>query len=240
MKIHGMILCRNESQDRWLYRFMYQMFKLCDRIVILDDNSTDNTVEEIESFFDKNKKDDIEIYENDKCLWETNEVLARQMLFNLTVEKCTHEDWILCLDCDELIDLEHINYIKYAFKYLSTIPLENMDSLGFKLFDMWDDDNYRHDKWWTAHLRHWPMAIKYDKNRQYEWKNTKLHCGRFPLNSALKMYPSLIPIKHMGWSREKFRKEKYDRYMRIDGKKEDGLLGQYESILDNNPNLIEF
>jgi glycosyltransferase involved in cell wall biosynthesis len=238
MKIHGMILCRNEANiDRWFKDFLNQMNCLCDRLVFLDDNSTDNTIDIIER---SRLKKEIEIYKNKECLWETNEVVARKDLWNKTIEKCNQSDWILCLDCDELISKEHFDYVKYCFRYLSTYPIANIDGLAFKLFDMWNKTHYRFDKWWTGHLRHWCFAVRYNKDKEYKWKETKLHCGRFPLNSSCKMYPSLIPVKHMGWSNKEIRKIKYERYMKIDGNKQDGLIGQYKSILDENPNLVEF
>ena len=239
MKIHGMALLRNEA-NKWLDDFLIRYRQLCDKIVILDDCSTDDTIKICNNYLEiKNKK--YEIHKNDTCIWEENEVKARKKLFDLTIAKAEHEDWIICLDGDELLVWGHVNYVKYCLNHISkTYPLENIDGLGFKLFDMWSNTHYRQDKWWTGHFRYWPMAIRYDKNINYEWTNKKLHCGRFPYNSAKKMNPSNIPIKHMGWSTEELRQFKYDRYMRIDNKNIYGIKEQYESILDKNPYLIEF
>lgn len=232
MKVYGMALVRNEA-GKWLDKWLYQMHKLCDKIIVLDDCSTDNTILKMQT--PKTK-----IYQNTECLWETNEIIARKKLWNYTIQECKNEDWILCLDADELFDSNHLDYINWVFKHLYKYPIENIDGIGFKLFDMWNDTHYRQDNWWTAHFRYWCMAVRYNKNKIYTWSNKKLHCGRFPLNSSAKMNPTNIPIIHMGWSTEKLRKEKYERYMKIDGKNKNGLIGQYQSIMDNNPNLIEF
>jgi glycosyltransferase involved in cell wall biosynthesis len=231
MKIHGMALLRNEdNRERWLGDFNAQMKKICDRVVILDDCSTDSTYSICQTWnFEMNK--------TENQLWETNEIEARKSLWNKTIEKCNDGDWILCLDGDELFIVDHIPYIKYTFKHLYNY---SVDSIGFKLFDMWNNTHYRDDKYWTAHYRYWAMAVRYWSHKEYKWSDRKLHCGRFPLNSAEKMCPTNIPIQHMGWSTEKLRMQKYDRYMKIDGDGKSGILEQYYSIIDKNPNLKEF
>ena len=239
--IHGMCLIRNEANNRWLNEYTKQMFDLCDTMTFLDDNSTDDTIQEICILHSNiENKPKLKIINNESCMWETNEVEARKKLFDEVVTECKHGDWIICLDADEIIPNEYMNYLKYCLNYLYQYPVESYDGMAFRLFDMWDDKHYRFDKWWTGHLRPWCFAIRYDKKRSYEWSDKKLHCGRFPQNASLKCRDTLTPVKHMGWSREEFRKLKYDKYMEIDSNKQDGLIEQYYSILDKNPNLIKF
>jgi hypothetical protein len=230
MKIHGCSLVRNEAgKDRWLHQFLTQMKLICDRVVILDDASTDNTFEICESY-------GFEMHENTKNLWKENELEARQYLWDKTIEDAQIGDWILCLDADELFVPEHIPFVEYLFKGLQKY---HCNAIGFNLYDMWSDTHYREDYYWQAHLKFWAMAVKLEK-KEYQWLNQKLHCGRFPLNSADKCIPSYIPIKHMGWSKEEHRIKKYARYMEVDSDGKNGILEQYKSILDDKPNLIEF
>jgi glycosyltransferase involved in cell wall biosynthesis len=232
MKIIGISLMRNEAGfERWLLEWIHQMKEICDQIIVLDDFSTDNTVEKLD-------RHGITIINSQyfESKWETNELELRKRLFNSALNLCEIGDCILNLDGDEIFSPYHLNYIRYCIK---SIEKYDLDSIGFKLFDMWTATHYREDKWWTAHNRYWPMLIRkmpYD----YQWSNKKLHCGRFPLNAATKMLPTQIPIMHMGWSNKELRKYKYDRYMRIDGDRKDGLIEQYESIMDTDPNLIPF
>jgi hypothetical protein len=242
--IHGICLCRNEaSQDRWLEQYINQLKKICNSIIFLDDNSTDDTIKTIEDNIIINselKNEKLTIIKNDTCLWESNEVIARKKLWNKVTSQCNHGDWIVNLDCDEILEEDKIDLVRETMYYLSKHTTNEIDSIGFKLYDMWNDTHYRDDMWWSGHTRYWPMIVRYDENKIYTWSNKKLHCGRFPLNAAKKMYPLNIRLKHMGWSKEKLRIEKYNRYMKIDGNKQDGLLEQYESILDKNPNLVKF
>ena len=230
MKIHGMSLIRNEAaKNRWLKQFLVQMKLICDRVVVLDDASTDNTADMCENM-------GFEVYRSRKSLWGENELLQRQELWKCTTQGAKYGDWILCLDADELLVSEHINFIKYL---LSSLDRFDINGLAFRLFDMWDNNHYREDKWWTAHFRQWPMAVKY-QDIEYEWIDKKLHCGRFPKNAASKCVATWIPIKHMGWSKEEFRQAKYERYIQIDPEGKNGILEQYKSIIDENPNLIKF
>ena len=82
--------------------------------------------------------------------------------------------------------------------------------------------------------------VRYSSRIKYLWKNTKLHCGRIPLNSYYSAYPSQLQVLHMGYSREDLRQEKHDFYMSIDAEGKNGSLPQYKSIIDPNPNLLDF
>lgn len=231
--IHGMLLCRNEEsrsleKKHNIFSSVLQNFTLlCDRFVVVDDLSTDNTFQVAEKYANK-------MYQTKYPTWGDNEVIVRKELWNKTISEANQGDWIMCLDADEIIEkpLE----LKY---FLENLPY-HMDGLGFRLFDMWDMEHYREDEHWKAHFYPWCMAVRYDKNKKYVWSDKALHCGRFPANASERMLPTLIPIKHYGWALEEDRQKKYDRYMRIDGDGKHGILAQYESILDKNPNLKKF
>ena len=124
------------------------------------------------------------------------------------------------------------------------LPVEwfapDIDGISFKLFDMWNEKQYRDDEFWNAHKRQWVFMVRYKEGYKYEWSNKKLHCGRFPLNACSKVVQSNYDVLHMGWAREVDRIEKYNRYMVADGSGTDGSLQQYISILDKNPCVKEY
>jgi glycosyltransferase involved in cell wall biosynthesis len=223
-----MLLVRNE-ENRWLGQYINQMHKICDRVVVLDDASTDKTPDILE-------KVGFEVHRSKESLWGTDELEQRKKLWNLTTAKAKDNDWILCLDADELLIEKDLAHIKY---FINKLPA-HVNSIGFRLFDMWNKTHFRQDIYWQAHFHMWPMAIRYKASFDYAWIDKKLHCGRFPKNSASAMLPTEIFIKHMGWSREEDRNEKYMRYMEADPNGVNGWLEQYKSILDSNPNLKEF
>lgn len=232
--IHGMMLVRNEESRRLEteYRIfsdvLFYIRDCCDRMVVIDDLSTDNTFQLIEKYAD-------EKYQAKWPTWEKNEVSIRKELWEVTVSKAKHNDWIICLDADELVG---VNTERFK-NFIELLPL-HIDGIGFRLFDMWDMDHYREDNHWKAHFYPWCFAVRYDENKEYKWHDKALHCGRFPANASERMLPTEIPVKHYGWALEEDRKKKYDRYMRIDGEGKHGILAQYNSILDESPRLIRY
>lgn len=222
------MLVKNE-EHRWLRETLTEMKKVCDRIVVLDDGSTDRTP------FICAEYGGAKVIHKSNSLWATNEVQRRKELWGLAQPE--HGDWIVCLDADEILtDAEDLP------KILKLIDLNYPDigSVHLPLFDMWNSKHYRNDSYWTAHNRQWDIAVRYDQNKQYVWRETALHCGRFPLNAADKACGSNMKIKHMGWSTPEDRLTKYTRYMQADSDGKYGSLEQYKSILDEDPNLEEF
>lgn len=225
-KIIGGILVRNEA-NRYLHQVMGQFAIICDHIVVVDDCSNDNTIDICMQYCN-------EIHVSEESLWEKNEVKQRKRLFDLCSKHCESNDWILIMDADEFFDDS-----KNVRADLKTMNLY-IDVYTCRLFDMWDLENYRDDDLWTAHKRFWPFAVRFYKNRKYKWNETDLHCGRFPKNAFGLCGESRNRVKHVGWATKEDREIKYERYMRIDGDGKFGILEQYKSILDENPNLVKF
>lgn len=231
IKIIAGMLVKNEA-GRWLRQVCSILEELSDELIILDDGSTDGTVDICKEYAKPGN-----IWVNSESLWETNEVFRRKELFNLCMEKSKNEnDWILIIDADEII-CEH--------KQVRDAMLSNWnkflicDTFTFRLFDMWSNSHYRNDDLWHAHTHYWPMAYR-AKNKKYIWNEQGLHCGRFPVNIGSIIVNTDFKIKHMGWSTPEDRQKKYDRYMRIDPNGKYGIMEQYLSILDENQKLVKF
>lgn len=228
-RIIGGLLCNNE-ENRWLKQYLEQMKMLCDELVVIDDKSTDNTVKMCKEYTKH-------IYYSDDMSFEVNESYLRERLFNLCAELCNDNDLIIILDADEMLtNLEKLRSVLLTMN-------NNVRSFGLRLYDMWNDTQYRDDQYWSAHKGYRYICHRYNKEISYTWNRNKLHCGSWPTETYI--FPlcvlddnEKVYIKHMGWSTEQDRKNKYDRYMKLDGKGEFGILEQYESILDPNPNLV--
>lgn len=222
------MLVRNESK-KFIKDVLVHAAQYIDDAVILDDASDDDTVAICKAAL---KDIPLTIVSNMKSSFN-NEVLLRKQLWQMAIE--TNPDWILCLDADEVFE----DRIKNIIKLLIDQPSFNYYS--FRLYDMWDQAQYREDNYWQAHNYFRPFLVRYQPNFSYEWNEVPLHCGRFPKNiTSLSGCFCEIRLKHLGWSTPQLREEKYNRYLQLDPEGKYGIMGQYRSILDENPRLISW
>ena len=227
-KITLSMVVKNEEK-RYLKEVLNKAKEYIDNAVIIDDNSTDNTINII-----KEELKDIQyiIIEN-KASKFSNEYELRKQQWEETIK--INPDWIIFLDADEILE------DKFKDKVKDMINNREIDGYLFRLYDFWDNENYRDDILWCAHNTYRLFLIRYQENFIYKFKNTAQHCGRMPYNCINLPYAiSDLRVKHYGWAKESDRIEKYNRYMELDPKGEFGDMNQYKSILDINPNLVKW
>jgi glycosyltransferase involved in cell wall biosynthesis len=217
MKIVGIMLVRNEA-NRYLEKVISKVKEACDYLIVLDDASEDNTLEICKLYAD-------EIYMSDKPIFKENELHLRKLSWEYATRHCHHDDWIVCLDADEELTQTNLR------EKMELAKEHDLQGLSFKLYDMWNETQYREDEIWNAHEKPWLRAIRYDANKKYTWKESKLHCGMFPNNSCERALNAKIDILHWGWSKQGDRIKKYKFYKETDTNN-DGINEQYESILD--------
>lgn len=219
------MLVRNEA-DRYLKRVLEQASRYIDSAVILDDASTDETVEVCKKTL---QGIPLTIVSKQEPMFH-NEIALRRQLWELVVN--TEPQWILILDADEIFEERAVTEIR------SLLYDADFDVLSFRLYDMWDENHYRDDDCWRAHRCYRPFMVRYLPGFRYEWRETPIHCGRFPKNiTELKTATSELRIKHLGWIRPCDRLAKYRRYKEADPQGRYGFREQYLSILDPKPNL---
>lgn len=221
-------LVRNEA-NRWLHEFLAQARFLSDEVVILDDCSDDDTVSICRQYAE-------EVIESDSSTFLAAEHRLRAQLWAAATRTAKRNDWILLFDADELLAEVEQDILR---DLLHNRRLPHLDSLSFRLLDMWSETHYRHDQYWTAHLRQWVRAVRFDPTAQHRWPEKAQHCGSHPIGAEGVIGESGLSIRHMGWSRESDRRAKFRRYMSADPTGAHGWLAQYESILDPAPNLLE-
>jgi hypothetical protein len=223
-----MMLVRNES-ERYLENVLAHAVQYIDQAVILDDASDDHTVEICNRLFAQ-KEIPLIIASNQKPSFQ-NEILLRKQLWQMTLE--TNPDWIIALDADEIFEDKVVPELK------KLASRNNIDVISFRLFDMWADNYYREDAYWSAHKYYRPFMVRYIPGFNYRWQETPQHCGRLPYNIPnLRVEPSPLRLKHLGWLRPQDRLQKYYRYKKLDPEARYGIAEQYNSILDPSPNLI--
>ncbi|ADY55881.1 glycosyl transferase family 2 [Syntrophobotulus glycolicus DSM 8271] len=222
------MIVKNEGQ-RYLKEILAKLDGIIDEAVIIDDASTDDTVELCRKMLPNIP---LHLIHNPQSLFK-QEVELRKRQWHETIQ--TNPDWILNIDADEMFE------DRFYAEVRRLINQEDIDLYSFRLYDMWDQNHYREDQFWNAHNYYRPFLLRYQPDFIYNWKETPLHCGRFPVNIfILPNAVSELRVKHYGWATAADRKLKYERYKVLDP---EGLYGnrhQYESILEENPNLIEW
>ncbi|VBB07722.1 nucleotide-diphospho-sugar transferases [Lucifera butyrica] len=222
------MLVRNEA-GKFLDIVLKQTAKFIDAAVLLDDASDDATVELCHQALAQVPHKII----SNQFPQFNNEIILRKQLWQLTIQQ--NPDWILILDADELFE------DRIALEIYKYITNPYIDIVKFRLYDMWDQEHYREDAYWCAHKYYRTFLVRYNPNFEYSWNEIPLHCGRFPSNiHCLSSFESEIRIKHLGWSTPELKLAKYARYKTLDPDAKYGIKEQYDSILEQNPNLIRW
>jgi glycosyltransferase involved in cell wall biosynthesis len=218
-----------DEEHRYLSQVLGRLKGHIDEAVIIDDGSSDHTVEMCQRIL---RDIPLHIIENEESLFSSESVLRKQQ-WDETIK--TQPDWILNLDADELLEdsfwktvQQHIDHPEY-------------DMYCFRLYDMWNATHYREDEYWNAHTTYRPFLMRYQPAFHYVWNDSNQHCGRFPLNIfSLKKAEKESRIQHFGWAREEDREAKFKRYQDLDPNAIYGIKEQYDSILAASPNLVKW
>ncbi len=219
----------HNEEGKYLKQILEDAKSYVDDILIIDDASTDNTVLECEKTLGEFPHT---IVKNEKSLF-AEEYKLREKQWKETIK--LNPTWILTLDADEIPEKSFKDKLK------SMVQMTDVDVFNFKYFDFWNEKQYRSDYLWKAHTGYRPYLVRYQPKIKAKFRKTNQHCGTFPKNiSLLKNVNVEVRIKHYGWASKESRKNKYERYMRLDPDGKFGNLDQYKSILDENPNLIDF
>jgi glycosyltransferase involved in cell wall biosynthesis len=222
------MLVKNEGK-RYLNKVLNSLKEHIDEAVIVDDGSTDNTIQICQEILQGLP---LHIIQNEKPMF-ANEVELRKKQWSETIK--TNPDWILNLDADEIIE------DGFWDNFENLMNRRDIDFYFFRLYDMWNETHYREDKYWNAHSIYRPFLMRYQPHFNYTWNETPQHCGRFPINALL--FPkatSEFRVKHFGWATKTDRAAKYKRYKLLDADAKYGSREQYDSIMDTDPNLIKW
>lgn len=225
------MVVKNEA-SRYLRRVLESTRNYITDAVIIDDASTDNTVEICEEVL---KGIPLKIVRNKESLF-SYEVFLRKQQWEETIQ--TNPDWIVSIDSDQIFE------DSFASKIHELIANPNKGDVFYcSIYDFWDENHYRQDQWWEGSSAEFPFLMRYRPDIPYFWwENLRQHCSRFP-PSIGKLVGSAIDcrVKHYGWATEEDRKSKYQRYQLLDPEAKYGKKGEYyTSILDPNPTLFKW
>jgi glycosyltransferase involved in cell wall biosynthesis len=221
-------LVRNEANKYWRSALdAWEQF--ADKIVVLDDASTDRT------FAIAEKRERVSAYQRvaTKNAWGA-ESSARAELYSLAIAESRRGDYLLWLDADMVPAQDP--------RELITVGL---DAYAFPLYDLWGQDEqarllYREDGFWCAHLRPRIWMIRRPGTLKPTWSARGVHCGHLPANyearSAMYMPPSHA-LLHYGYFDERDRASKHASYLSVRDQLSVQEVAHAHSIVDKEPNL---
>ena len=209
---------RIKNEERWIKKSLESVLDICSEAVILDDGSTDNTLEICQSF------DKVDVTHQDNL--PTDEVRDMTKLLKMTIKK--KPEYILAFDGDEILAPNSKEILSEELNVL--YPDSKIFEFQFLYF--WDELNkIRYDgiygKTWQ------PRLMKIDSDTQkLRIKESNysgnLHCGSVPTNTKLseKSIKSNVKIFHYGNFDDNIRQQKFKFYNNHDPNslEQDGYL----------------
>jgi len=222
VKLVTAILAKNEA-DHYLRRVLARCLEFSDKVLVLDDRSTDGTAQVAKEMGCQVRGRSVLAGD----AWG-KESLARQELWNWAAEEAG-DGWVLFNDADMLLQGD-VRSLCYSWE---------ASAFAFILYDVWSEDEtqYRCDGFWQAHLtpRPWlvkPKAVLGDAKPVF---SRDIHCGHLPQNAnlgaCLVAPPDTYYWLHLGWATAANRKVKYERYMEVSHLLTDFEKAHVQSIL---------
>lgn len=223
-KFVGMLRIHNESQ--WIAEVIESIQPLCDKIFILDDHSTDNTVEICMRYHPK-----VDVLPSHFS--GLNESRDKNWLLDEITRRCKAE-WILCIDGDEVMEPRGPEIIRQT---IAAHP--NTSSYVLKIAFLWNDhatwrvDRIYNDFWRPSLFRPFHedpnkpddrkllselrfMATPF--GRAANGNEPNLHCSSVPQRFIHGCGLMPVRLKHYGYVKREWRVKKLDHYTSIDWK----------------------
>jgi len=213
-------IVKNEA-DRFLPRALACWAEIADRIVVLDNGSTDGTTD---------------LLNEAGCEWsklavpmDGSEWLARKALWDKAVPG---SEWIVHLDADHSVAGD--------FR-----PHLTGKKVGFRVYDMWSPTEYRSDAWWQGHARPWWLALNVadEQDRAWTWNKRGWHSGHVPSDTSFMGKATEIPrecsILHYGYATPELRKRHYAAYVARSGVLKPDEVFHASTIVDECPRVEE-
>jgi glycosyltransferase involved in cell wall biosynthesis len=221
----AMLRIRNEA--RWIEEVIRSTFQLCNRVFVMDDHSTDGTMDILRSI--QGGYDRLVILPSP--FTGINESRDKNWLYDQVIANCKPE-WVLCIDGDEVLEGPAGEAIR------RTIDLyTNVNSWALKIEFLWNDehtvrtDRIYGDFWRPSLFRAFHERPGVPDSRklleEFRFQSTpfgrhvgtdkpNLHCSSVPqrLIHGFKRIPARL--KHYGYMERTWRVAKLDYYTSID------------------------
>ena len=191
--------------------------KYCDGIILLDDDSLDDTYEIAWS--------DKLLLKAKKVRTEFNDKQNRNML--LDIASFFKAEWFIFIDADERFDDRFVDLRE-------VMKRDDVDTVGVWIANLWDSmDTYRADMEDTHPLSQNGLWFRWrmfrNKGRMQITERKRLHFKSVPyFNRRIGFADTLL--LHLGYISDKYRKNKYDFYLQEDKNK---LFFYYDILVES-------
>lgn len=173
---HPFILAmyRIKNEERWIEKSLNETSKICDEIIILDDGSTDNSLQ-----ICKNFKNVVDIHHQENLTFD--ETRDKNTMLKMALKR--NPEFILTLDGDEIIQLGAERILSEDINIL----YPDSPMYEFQFLNIWDKPNqYRYDG--NANMLWVKKLIRMSKQtNSLFFESTKFpgnaHCPSIPQNA---------------------------------------------------------
>lgn len=214
-KLVGALLCRNEAaEDRYLRLALENALTYCDTVVCLDDGSTDDTPEVVQSYPRTVLMRYGATSSDSAPFWGNDEATPRAFLWDAACRAAGEGGWVYIFDADhELVGIT-------PQELRLCLRSEVVTAYTLPLWDIWEETGtlLRSDGYWQAHLHPRPWLFKVPPPTFHSvWPKQKgIHSGHAPLNFPY--LPGILPgaaIRHWGYAKEQHRNKKVQQYLTL-------------------------
>jgi len=216
MKIAGMMRIKNEA--RWIEKIIGAALKVCDRIYVLDDHSTDATPEICRSFAG--------VYLFPSEFEGLDESRDKNWLFNQV--KRSRSEWCLAIDGDEVIEDPH-----NELREISQRADEGPECFSLQVLYLWNRvDQVRTDGVYGRFFRPSFFRVRDSQTFPTTASGANFHCGSVPqqLGAAFRCGARLL---HFGYMDAADRRRKFEWYNRHDPNNE--IEDRYQHMVQGDP-----
>ncbi len=206
--------------DRWLK----EVDKYADKIVMIDDNSDDGTFEKCRDYSDK-----ITIKRTEMKDFYTQEQWMQNELWLMVGKFAKIGDWILALDSDELLESSFVS----MKDIIMGIGGHKCYSLQFT--HIWTPGHFRIGKYWGGAWT--PRMFRYHALPMKTQLLPGIHMSGIPLYvKCFTPIPLSCAVMHYGYATDEVRKFKSEKYLKYS--KQGGDIQCAKSVLEK-PILVK-
>lgn len=195
-------MMRIKNEARWIRAVLESALKVCERVYVLDDHSTDGTFERCQQVGDRVRMFSSAFHNLDE---------SRDKNWMLEVIRLgTNAEWVLAIDGDELL-VDHDELI-------ATAESGRADCYALRVLYLWDrKDQVRTDgvygRFWRPSLFRLGTGESRAKGSFRTTRNGgNFHCGNVPSDLLGTSQRSEVRLLHFGYMHARDRRRKFDWY----------------------------